>query len=419
MEETYLKMGKWLNKYGDSLYGTRGGPFKPGPWGVSTHKGNTIYLHVLYSFPENQKKTFSLPLPENISVTDCKSMTGGTVLYRIKDNSISFELKGKLNDINNIIVLTTGKSISDVKPFNTVPQKAAIQGGKAIASSFLNKRFVPENAVLSKKGGFEAGIVHKASWVPKTSNPGEWIGIEYEKPVTFDIITLSEDVRHCKSINFELQYYKNKWVTLYKGIYPGVDFALKTTPITTDKVRFVFSDHLKNSQTRVSGIRLYNSKAFIFQKNVTFTDLDKKSFPSLSSKEKVYYVRLEGNPETVINISEIELFYKKKSLLKNAKVFSSSKGFGTIPERIIDNNKSGLWKDKSIYASEENDPDPWIEIQLSEPSKVDTVTIYNRTDCCMDRIDNSYLLFLDKNKDIIGGKKITGGENTYRLLEEH
>lgn len=41
------EIGDWLNVYGESIYGTRGGPFKPGDWGVSTHKGNNIYLHII------------------------------------------------------------------------------------------------------------------------------------------------------------------------------------------------------------------------------------------------------------------------------------------------------------------------------------------------------------------------------------
>ena len=39
-------VGAWLEKYGESIYGTRGGPYKPGPWGSSTRKGNTVYLHI-------------------------------------------------------------------------------------------------------------------------------------------------------------------------------------------------------------------------------------------------------------------------------------------------------------------------------------------------------------------------------------
>jgi alpha-L-fucosidase len=47
-----LEVGKWLGTYGESIYGTRGGPIAPQPWGVSTAKGSkdrpsAIYLHIL------------------------------------------------------------------------------------------------------------------------------------------------------------------------------------------------------------------------------------------------------------------------------------------------------------------------------------------------------------------------------------
>jgi alpha-L-fucosidase len=32
---------------GDSIYGTRGGPITPRSWGVTTQKGDTVYVHVL------------------------------------------------------------------------------------------------------------------------------------------------------------------------------------------------------------------------------------------------------------------------------------------------------------------------------------------------------------------------------------
>jgi alpha-L-fucosidase len=40
-------VGQWLEKYGDSIYGTRGGPVPPGDWGVTTQKADKIYVHVL------------------------------------------------------------------------------------------------------------------------------------------------------------------------------------------------------------------------------------------------------------------------------------------------------------------------------------------------------------------------------------
>jgi alpha-L-fucosidase len=40
-------VGEWLIKYGVSIYGTRGGPIPPADWGVTTQKGDTVYVHVL------------------------------------------------------------------------------------------------------------------------------------------------------------------------------------------------------------------------------------------------------------------------------------------------------------------------------------------------------------------------------------
>lgn len=45
--ERLEEMGAWLAQYGRSIYGTRGGPFKPARHLVSTRKDNTIYLHIL------------------------------------------------------------------------------------------------------------------------------------------------------------------------------------------------------------------------------------------------------------------------------------------------------------------------------------------------------------------------------------
>ena len=40
------EMGDWMRKHGESIYGTRGGPFHNGAWGGSTYKDNLVYLHV-------------------------------------------------------------------------------------------------------------------------------------------------------------------------------------------------------------------------------------------------------------------------------------------------------------------------------------------------------------------------------------
>jgi alpha-L-fucosidase len=41
------EVGDWLKVHGEAIYGTRGGPVTPRPWGVTTRKGDTVYVHVL------------------------------------------------------------------------------------------------------------------------------------------------------------------------------------------------------------------------------------------------------------------------------------------------------------------------------------------------------------------------------------
>lgn len=44
---TLKEVGTWIEKYGETIYGTRGGPVSPRTWGVTTQKANKVYVHIL------------------------------------------------------------------------------------------------------------------------------------------------------------------------------------------------------------------------------------------------------------------------------------------------------------------------------------------------------------------------------------
>ena len=75
---TRLKeIGDWLKKYGEGIYGTRGGPFMPGSWGASTCKGNQIYLFIL---------KWPVVLPKlNAPILDARLMHGKKINLVQKD----------------------------------------------------------------------------------------------------------------------------------------------------------------------------------------------------------------------------------------------------------------------------------------------------------------------------------------------
>jgi len=45
--DTLMVMGKWLEKYGETIYGTRKGPINPSVWGASTQKEGKVWIHIL------------------------------------------------------------------------------------------------------------------------------------------------------------------------------------------------------------------------------------------------------------------------------------------------------------------------------------------------------------------------------------
>lgn len=76
-------MGVWLAKYGDAIYGTRGGPYRNGTWGGSSHKGTKLFLHV-YQWSANGLSFDPLPW----KVSSARTLTGGPVRFTQTDKEL-------------------------------------------------------------------------------------------------------------------------------------------------------------------------------------------------------------------------------------------------------------------------------------------------------------------------------------------
>ena len=80
-------MGAWLRKYGDAIYGTRGGPYRNGTWGGSCHKDNKIYLHV-YQWPHTGLAFDALPR----KVLSARTLNGAPVRFTQSTDELSIEV---------------------------------------------------------------------------------------------------------------------------------------------------------------------------------------------------------------------------------------------------------------------------------------------------------------------------------------
>jgi len=100
--ENLKQFKPWMETYGESIYGTEGGPYISGQWGGSCSKGNTIYLHVF----QWQDGTLRLPALSR-KVLRCDELGGEKVGFSQDASELLIKLKnGKTRSLHSVIKLT-------------------------------------------------------------------------------------------------------------------------------------------------------------------------------------------------------------------------------------------------------------------------------------------------------------------------
>ena len=121
-------MGAWLRRYGASIYGTRGGPYRNGDWGGATYRERTVYLHVLK--PGVGRLTFP---PLRARVLRATSLTGGSPAVHQNAAGLTVTLpraaSADTNRLDTIIRLELDAPVAaefnEGRPLN-VPEIAAV-----------------------------------------------------------------------------------------------------------------------------------------------------------------------------------------------------------------------------------------------------------------------------------------------------
>lgn len=101
--DTLAAAGRWLQQYGEAVYGTRGGPLSPQPWGLTTQKGKFIYLH-LFKTPEST----SIVIPDaKLKVKKVSVLgSGAPVKFSKQKTGVTISTEGIVIDsIDTIVVV--------------------------------------------------------------------------------------------------------------------------------------------------------------------------------------------------------------------------------------------------------------------------------------------------------------------------
>jgi len=234
--ERLNEMGKWLEKYGYTLYETRGGPFKPTDWGVSTRKGNKIYLHILKWTGNNPK----IIIPDlGMEITGCRLADGGKIKLTKQDKGSVIEFSGKdLQPINTIVEIELADNVMGIKPIeissNSLSFSKPLQASSNPKGHWSNHQWVDMNAVTN-------GDWSGAFWEPEANDSTPWLEIDLGKAQKISRAFIYERGSAVKA--FELQYLQGEtWKTAHKGSTIGSKAEIKLSDFTAQKVRLVLKE---------------------------------------------------------------------------------------------------------------------------------------------------------------------------------
>jgi alpha-L-fucosidase len=105
------RTGEWLKTHGESIYGTTGGPYKPGEYGVSTRKNQVVYLHVL-KWPESG--TVNLPAI-SANLRAAKLLSGGKVDAKQEGGRLLVSVAAADRaPVDTVVALTFDKNMAQV-----------------------------------------------------------------------------------------------------------------------------------------------------------------------------------------------------------------------------------------------------------------------------------------------------------------
>jgi alpha-L-fucosidase len=100
------EMGAWLKKYGESIYGTQGGPYLPNETYSSTRKGNKVYIHLSPLHSDG----LVLPAIPGVKALRATILHGKKITMEVTDEGYYLHVPEQLPDkLNNVIVLELDK----------------------------------------------------------------------------------------------------------------------------------------------------------------------------------------------------------------------------------------------------------------------------------------------------------------------
>ena len=158
-------------------------------------------------------------------------------------------------------------------------------------------------------------------------------------------------------------------------------------PVKWHKPRLIPSDTLSEDAGRISAVA--NNPA-------------QSGRPPIA-RGRFVRIELPSEVEEFLTISEVQVFSGNRNVARTGQASQSSVAHNAPASKAIDGNRDGSFPSCSCTNSEK---DAWWEVDLGSELPISSVAVWNRTDCCSERLDGISIRILDANRAETAGHVI-------------
>ena len=232
--ERLKQLGAWLSRNGESIYGTRGGPFLPRGELTSTRKGSTIYLHVL----EWPREGLVIP-PFEGRILSARRVDGGKLQSEPGQAGLRLQVaQGERGAADTVVALEL-----DSPAMTLVPRQLRLPGD---AASFAR----PATASNVYRGAAQWGpdkaldADEATRWATDEEAHQPWLEVDLGGTVELGRAVLRVPQEYAGRIRaFEVRcQLDGQWTTACRGEKPGAQWEQTFGPLRAQRVRLVVTE---------------------------------------------------------------------------------------------------------------------------------------------------------------------------------
>jgi alpha-L-fucosidase len=222
------EMGAWLDRFGEGVYGTRGGPFKPGRWGAATCKDRQVYLFIM-NWPESGP--LRLPaLPGEVLRSDL--LTGGLLQFTCAGKEWLVDVAPAARQQPATVVrLTMDCDTPTIESMVVEWSQSKCFQKPATASNVF------QGMAETYGPGAALDDDPDSRWATDAGTASAWLEVDLGEPTTIRQVRIDEAFEG-RIRKFELAAWRDDaWQAIFAGAAVGREFRATFPPVTTSRVR--------------------------------------------------------------------------------------------------------------------------------------------------------------------------------------